>query len=127
MKKSFSIIEVLISVLLLSGVMMTLLQTRDNNMFMLTNFYDKSKSNGYLSVASTVLNEGSFYISDKLTEIKDDDIRKEFKEIKYELKIKELDKQNVEFGEMQLKFIINQEQYKNEKYGGKVFARVSLE
>ena len=84
-KKSFTLVEVLISVMLLSTVIATLLQIKNNNLNLLSNINEKQHFREYIPLLSfDAFNDTTnkdIYLSDKIN-FNDDDIRKKLKEIK---------------------------------------------
>ena len=91
MKKSFSLIEVLIAITLLSIVITAIFQIKQNNLFLLSKFQKSSKNNQLISLAVTNnlnpnnLKNTHIYL-DKIVDFKDDDIRKKLKDIKVYIK-----------------------------------------
>ena len=88
MKKAFSLIEVLVAVSLITTVIVAILQMQQNNIFFLEKFKNSSLNNAYISlVASTSKTKRNkdIILSD-MVDLNDDDIRKEFKEIKINIK-----------------------------------------
>ena len=92
MKKSFSLIEVVIAVSILSVVMVALLQIKSDNIFLISKTNEQSKLNDYiqLSVDFKRINqenqEDIEEFLDKKYTFENDDIRKELKEIKVKIK-----------------------------------------
>lgn len=100
MKKSFSLVEVLIAVVILSIAITALIQTNQNNLFLLEKFQDASKSDGYISlglfgVDSNKTSDTNFYLDD-VVDFKDDESRKELKELKVTLKKIILEEQTIQ-------------------------------
>jgi prepilin-type N-terminal cleavage/methylation domain-containing protein len=96
LKKAFSLIEVLVAVSLITTVIVAILQMQQNNIFFLEKFKNSSLNNAYISlVASTSKTKRNkdIILSD-MVDLNDDDIRKEFKEIK--IKIKDSSKKDME-------------------------------
>ncbi|MEA3384308.1 MAG: hypothetical protein U9Q20_06535 [Campylobacterota bacterium] len=94
MKKALSLVEVMVAILLLTIIITTVLQIQQNNIFFLEKFKNSSLYNSYISLVvetpKSIRNE-SFILSDKIN-LDDDDIRKEFKNIKISVKdVKEKD------------------------------------
>jgi Tfp pilus assembly protein PilV len=89
-KKSFSLIEVLIAVSLLSVVLVIILQVKEKNLNFIESYNASKKYNEYISIAAsydsnnTSLNN-NIYLSDILN-TKNDAIRKELKAIKVQIK-----------------------------------------
>jgi hypothetical protein len=93
MKKALSLVEVLISVMLLSIIITTILQIKQNNLLFLEKFKQTSINNSYISllVTSKTNNRNrNIYLSDKI-DFNDDDIRQELKSVKINIKDEELD------------------------------------
>lgn len=88
MKKSFSLIEILVAVSLITTVIVAILQMQQNNIYFLEKFKKTSLDNGYISSAvssSKNMRNKDIILSD-LVDLKDDDIRKELKNIKIKVK-----------------------------------------
>jgi type II secretory pathway pseudopilin PulG len=88
LKKSFSIVEVLVAVSLIVTVITAILQMQQNNLHFLEKFKISSLNKSYISLAissSKQLKDETIYLSDKI-DMKDDDIRKELKAIKIKIK-----------------------------------------
>ncbi len=89
MKKALSLVEVLIAIVLLTVIISVILQIQQNNIFFLEKFKNNSLYNSYISLIVTSnenkLRNENIYLSDKVN-LNDDDIRKEFKEIKINIK-----------------------------------------
>ncbi len=85
MKQALSLVEVLISIMLISIVIVSILQIKENNLYFLEKGELGTKNNTYLSAVAlettTKLENKNIYLSDKI-DFKDDDIRKVFKTIK---------------------------------------------
>ncbi len=84
MKQSFSLVEVLVAVSLISTVIVTTLQMQQNNIFFLEKFKESSTQNSYISLAtssSKTLRNKKIILSD-VVNFNDDDIRKELKDIR---------------------------------------------
>jgi len=91
MKKSFTLIEVIIAVSLLSIVITTSLQIRQNNLSFLEKYQSSSLYNEYISLSSSydlkdAIDVNTHIYLDEIINFKNDDIRKEFKEIKVYIK-----------------------------------------
>jgi hypothetical protein len=107
MKKSFSLVEVLIAVVILSIAITALIQTNQNNLFLLEKFQDASKSDGYISLAlfgvdSNKTSDTNFYLDD-VVDFKDDESRKELKELKVTLKKIILEEQTIQTDALPIK------------------------
>lgn len=119
MKKAFSLVEVIISVAMLSFVMITLLQMKSNNIFLLEKSNEKTQLVDYVLLAGDIEDSSkqtnkSVYL-DKLTQFKNDDIRRELKEIKIEIKDKELDKLEIKENGLNIKIKTYAREYKIEE------------
>lgn len=86
-KQAISLVEVMVAVMLISVVIVTLLQIKENNLSLLDKSQKSSKQNSYISMVALENNikNGNVYLSDKL-DFKDDDIRRELKDIRIEVK-----------------------------------------
>ncbi len=96
MRKALSLVEVMVSIVLLTIIIATVLQIQQNNIFFLDKFKTSSLYNSYISLiveSSKDLRNESFYL-DKKIDLKDDDIRKEFKNIK--ISVKDIEGEDVE-------------------------------
>ena len=94
MKKALSLVEVLISVMLISVVIASILQIKQNNLHFLDKSKESAKNDAYISMVSLVDEKGFRNKNIRLTDVvnfNDDDIRKELKEIKIKVKDEELD------------------------------------
>ena len=119
MKKAFSLVEVIISVAILSFVMITLLQMKSNNIFLLEKSNEKTQLVDYVLLAGDIEDSSkqtnkSVYL-DKLTQFKNDDIRRELKEIKIEIKDKELNKLEIKENGLNIKIKTYAREYKIEE------------
>ena len=88
-KEAISLVEVLVSVMLISVVIVSLLQIKENSLNFLQKSQERNKYSSYLSMISldnnTKLKDDNIYLSDKV-DFKDDEIRKELKLIKLTVK-----------------------------------------
>jgi K+ transporter len=118
-KKSFSLIEVIIAIALLSVVIVTMFKIKENNLFFLDKFKQTSKYNEFISIATITnknlnsLRNTHIYL-DKVVDFDDDDIRKELKNIKVYIKDKELLSINLNDDDFTLNINIIKSQYKIE-------------
>ena len=95
-KPALSLVEVLISVMLLTVVISTVLQIKENNIFFLEKFKNTSLNNSYISLVvsnDTNKNDTNIYLGDRVN-FDDDEIRREFKTIK--IKVKNEDGEDIE-------------------------------
>lgn len=105
-EKSFTLMEVLIATTLLSFVMLSLFKVKSNNIFMVEKSYSQNKIRDYLTASmdtNEYQNRNENVYLDKLYSIVDDDIRKEFKEIKVKIKDEILDSNTYKFDNLILK------------------------
>jgi len=86
-KQAISLVEVLVAVMLISVVIVSLLQIKENNLTLLDKLTVSSKLNSYISIIALKNDnkEGMIYLDQELY-FKDDDIRKSLKDIKIEVK-----------------------------------------
>lgn len=102
MKKSFSLIEVVIAVSILSVVMVSLLQIKSDNIFLISKTNDQSKLNDYiqLSVDFKKINqenqENEEVFLDKKFTFDNDEIRKELKDIKVKIREEKEDENKID-------------------------------
>jgi len=91
MKQAISLVEVLVSIMLITTVIVSVLQMKDNNLFLLDKFSSSSLVNSYFTYAveSGEKRNSTVYLSDKV-DFKDDDIRRELKNIKILIKDQDL-------------------------------------
>ena len=91
MKKSISLIEVLISVILITIVIVVIIQMKGNNLFLLGKFKDSTLNNGYIlfAVNNNEKRNYKMYLSN-IVNFEDDEIREELKGIKITVKNKKL-------------------------------------
>ncbi len=89
-KDAISLVEVLISVMLISVVITSILQIKENNLHFLVKTNEMYKNNMYVSTLAIdkSIKDGNTYLKDKL-DFNDDDIRKSLKNIKIDVKNKE--------------------------------------
>ena len=99
MRKAFSLMEIIIAVTILSVVMVTLLQVKSDNIFILSKANEKSEVRDALSLAmdlnsASKRNENLFL--NKIYSFTNDDVRKVLKDIKVKIKDNELKKDSYE-------------------------------
>ena len=100
MKKAFSLVEVLIAVALLSVVIVALIKMGQNNLFLLEKFKTTNTFSGYNSLAFFGIDmnkteDKNIYL-DEVVDFKDDDLRRELKEIKVVVKNEKLEDEKIE-------------------------------
>lgn len=127
-KKSFSLMEVIIAVMILSVVMVALLQIKTENIFLISKTNERVKLNEYvqLSVDLKKVNEESSedieLFLDKKYPFVNDDIRKELKEIKVDIRGKKEDEYKIETPSENLNVTIYSRTYSiNEDIKKKIF------
>lgn len=127
-KKSFSLMEVIIAVMILSVVMVALLQIKTENIFLISKTNERVKLNEYvqLSVDLKKVNEESSedieLFLDKKYPFINDDIRKELKEIKVNIREKKEDEYKIETPSENLNVTIYSRTYSiNEDIKKKIF------
>ena len=132
MKKAFSLMEIIIATSLLSVVMLSLYKVRGNNIFILEKSKENKKDIDYISLlmeTDTSINENTnknFYL-DKYFNIADDDIRREFKEIKIKVKDELLEKEQEKLDNFSFKINQFKTIYSFEKGPSKNIYRFELE
>lgn len=127
-KKSFSLMEVIIAVMILSVVMVALLQIKTENIFLISKTNERVKLNEYvqLSIDLKKINEENSenieFFLDKKYPFVNDDIRKELKEIKVDIREKKEDEYKIETTSEDLNIIIYSRTYSiNEDIKKKIF------
>lgn len=98
-KKAFTLMEVIISVVLLSVVMITLLQIKSENIFMVSKSDERTKTNDYILMAinfsDTILNKNENIFLDKKYNYENEEIKKELKDIKISIKDEKLESDSI--------------------------------
>lgn len=89
MKKAFSLMEVLVAITMLSVVMISLLQVKSDNIFLIQKSDEKAELNDYVSLVMNLeeasdRNENIFL--DRVYRFDNDELRKELKPIKVKIK-----------------------------------------
>ncbi len=127
-KKSFSLMEVIIAVMILSVVMVALLQIKTENIFLISKTNERIKLNEYvqLSIDLKKINEENSenieFFLDKKYPFVNDDIRKELKEIKVDIREKKEDEYKIETPSENLNVTIYSRTYSiNEDIKKKIF------
>ncbi len=105
MKKAFSLMEVIIAISILSFVMVTLLQIKSENIFLISKSEEISKNSEYLLAAINLnevnqRNENLFL--DRNYSFDNDDLRKEFKDKKIKIKDEKLKTDTIDNDYMKL-------------------------
>jgi hypothetical protein len=114
MKKSFSLMEVIIAIMMLSFVMITLLQIKSDSIFLVSKSNEKSKLTDYIQLVINMndkdkKNENVFL--DRIYDFKNDDIRKELKTIKVKVKSTQVDSKDYEVDVVNFKITTNSNVY----------------
>jgi len=99
MKKAFSLMEVIIAISILSFVMVTLLQIKSENIFLISKSEKIAKNSEYILMAVNLdkaesRNENLFL--DKSFTFENDDLRKEFKDKKITIKDEKIDSKSID-------------------------------
>jgi len=99
MKKAFSLVEVLIAVALISVVIVALMKIGQNNLFLLEKFKTTNTTSGNFTLAFFGIDENktsdeNIYL-DEVADFKDDDLRRELKEIKVVIKNEKLEDEKI--------------------------------
>lgn len=100
MKKALSLIEVLVSIILISVVITALLSIKDNNLSFIEKMYSKDKYNAYISLLAldyeTIENRSkNVFISDVI-DFNDDELKLELSSVKVTVKDKIIDTKDFE-------------------------------
>jgi type II secretory pathway pseudopilin PulG len=129
-KKSFSLIEVLISVSILSVVIVSVLQIKEKNFTFLEKYEIAKKYNEYISLSTihdiTKKDINTNIYLDEIVKFKDDDIRKELKEIKIYIKSELMDTEDLSTDNMQLELEITKIDFKIQEKSNKDFYTFKL-
>lgn len=91
MKKALSLMEVMISIVLLAVVITSVLQIQQNNLYYIEKFKQSSLYNSYISFVAIVSDQKrnkTVYLDDEVP-FKDDEIRRELKQVKIKIKDEE--------------------------------------
>ena len=132
MKRSFTLIEVLVSIGLLSVVIAVIFQIKQNNLFYLHKFNNSVKVDQYIALATIKkfkndnLKNRKIYL-DEIVDFKDDDIRRDLKNIKISLKEEELDDIDFSTDQYNLKIKIIEQIYKYNSKNEKKFYQFRLQ
>lgn len=102
MKKAFSLMEVIICVVILSVVMLTLLQIKSNNIFLITKSEEKLKSIDYIlmsiSFNDPIFDKNEDILVSQKYNFENDEIKQELKDIKINLKDDKLEDKTIKNG-----------------------------
>jgi prepilin-type N-terminal cleavage/methylation domain-containing protein len=107
-KKAFTLMEVIISVVLLSVVMITLLQIKSENIFMVSKSDERAKINDYILMAidfnDTILDKNENINIENKYKFENEKLRAELKDIKVSIKDENLDSLTLESNHNSLNF-----------------------
>lgn len=99
MKKAFSLMEVIISVVILSVVMLTLLQIKSGNIYLVSKSDQKSKINDYILMAvdfnNKILDKNESVLIDKKYNYINNEIKEELKNKKINIKDEKLESESI--------------------------------
>lgn len=98
MKKAFSFMEVIISVVILSVVMITLLKIKSDNIYLVSKSEQKSKFNDYILMAidfSDTTKNKNEDISLEKYKYENEELKKELKDIKVSIKDEKIDTKTI--------------------------------
>ena len=94
-KKGFSLVELLVAIGILSFVVLSFYKVKNNNLYLIEKTDSSKKNNDHIilaiDIANKTKNNRNIYL-DKHFNIKDDDIRREFKEFKINTKYETIKK-----------------------------------
>ncbi|QKF78422.1 prepilin-type N-terminal cleavage/methylation domain-containing protein [Arcobacter defluvii] len=107
-KKAFTLMEVIISVVLLSVVMITLLQIKSENIFMVSKSDERAKINDYILMAidfnDTIFDKNENINIENKYKFENEKLRAELKDIKVSIKDENLDSLTLESNHNSLNF-----------------------
>lgn len=114
--KAFTLMETIIAISILSVIMVSLLQIKENNIFFLSKVEESTQKDMLIAIAaglSDFNNTGKdekLYLKDLIT-VKDDEIRKKIKDVSVVKKINEFDTLEFESDEFPIKVEVFEEKY----------------
>ena len=117
MKKAFSLMEVIISIMILSTVMVALLQVKNENIFLIEKTNERAKLNDYIQISVDLKrieknsDESIEQFLDKKYKFENDDIRKELKDIKVDIKEEKEKKTKIKTDQEDLEIITYSRSY----------------
>ena len=106
--------EVIIAVVMLSVVMLSLLQIKSDNIFLVSKSAEQSKLSDYVQLVINISSEdkkNENIFLDRIYNFDNDDIRKEFKNIKIKVKSEQLDSKDYNTDTVNFKIITNTDSY----------------
>lgn len=99
MNRAFFLIEVLISIVLISGVILTLFKIKENNLNFLDKYYSSNSFSSFISIFALnntkIENKNSTVYLNDIIEFKDDTIRKKIKSVKAKIDEDKLDNKEI--------------------------------
>lgn len=99
MKKAFSLMEVIVSIVILSFVMITLLQIKSENIFLISKSDEKTKVNDYILLAidfkNNIENKNEEIDLYKNYKFENEDVKRELKDIKVTIKDEKIDSESI--------------------------------
>ena len=99
MKKAFSLMEVIISVVILSVVMLTLLQIKSGNIYLVSKSDQKSKINDYILMAvdfnNKIIDKNKSVLIDEKYNYINNEIKEELKNKKINIKDEKLESESI--------------------------------
>jgi hypothetical protein len=114
MKKAFLMLEVIISIVLLSGVMLALFKVNDNGFMIVKKVEDNRFNHNMTSIVGlnypTFTNSNITVFLDKLVSVSDDDIRQRIKAFKIKMKQKMLKDESMDLGEISITVTVYENQ-----------------
>ena len=129
MRSALSLVEVLISVMLISVVIVSILQIKENNLGFIEKGKISTQNSSYISMVAlddaNTTTKDNIVLSNRI-QFQDDDIRREFKDIKIYIKDEDLKPIEYKSDEYNLVIDINKVTYSLEEKTKKVFYRFSL-
>jgi prepilin-type N-terminal cleavage/methylation domain-containing protein len=100
MKKAFSLMEVIISIVILSVAMIALLQIKSENIFLVSKSNENTKANDYILLSidfrDEILNKNEDIFLDKKYTYLNDNVRKELKDIKISIKDDKIESNSIQ-------------------------------
>jgi prepilin-type N-terminal cleavage/methylation domain-containing protein len=100
MKKAFSLMEVIISIVILSVAMIALLQIKSENIFLVSKSNENTKVNDYILLSidfrDEILNKNEDIFLDKKYTYLNDNVRKELKDIKISIKDDKIESNSIQ-------------------------------
>lgn len=99
-KDAFSLMEVIISVVILSVVMITLLQIKSDNIFLVSKSEEKNRTNDYILMALSfneqISNKNESVLIDRKFAYENEEIKEELKNKKINIQDDELESKTIE-------------------------------